>query len=90
MTKAISSSLAATVLASGLIFLPSAAQAAQVATDPGDYSPLPAGVDLGILYYQHTTHKKFYSSGNEISDLAGIEKLKTDKAQSTSVRIAGS
>lgn len=31
------------------------ANAAQVATDPGDYNPLPAGVDLGLLYYQHTT-----------------------------------
>jgi hypothetical protein len=78
MTKAITSNLAATVFASGLAFLPFASQAAQVATDPGDYSPLPAGVDLGILYYQHTTHEKLYSSGNEISDLAGIEKLKTD------------
>ena len=28
------------------------AHAAQVATDPGDYSPLPAGIDLGILYLQ--------------------------------------
>lgn len=51
---------------------------AQVATDPGDYSPLPAGLDLAILYMQHTEHEDFYASGNEISDLAGIEKLTTD------------
>ena len=39
---------------------------------------MPAGVDLGILYYQHTTHEKLYASGHEISELAGIEKLTTD------------
>ena len=78
MNKKIKSSLAETVLASSLVLLPSITLAAQVATDPGDYSPLPAGVDLGILYYQHTTHEKLYASGHEISNLAGIEKLTTD------------
>ena len=78
MKKTITPSLATKIFASGLVLLATAANAAQVATDAGDYSPLPAGVDLGILYYQHTTHEKFYSSGNEISDLAGIEELKTD------------
>jgi hypothetical protein len=51
---------------------------AQVATDPGDYNPLPAGLDLGILYLQHTEHEDFYSSGKEISNVAGIDKLTTD------------
>src|SRR3990167_9870730 len=78
MKKTITPSLATKIFASGLMVLTTASNAAQVATDAGDYSPLPAGVDLGILYYQHTTHEKLYSSGNEISDLAGIEELKTD------------
>ena len=78
MKKTITSSLASTVLASSLACLPSVTLGAQVATDPGDYSPLPAGVDLGILYYQHTTHERLYASGSEISNLAGIEELTTD------------
>jgi hypothetical protein len=65
------------VLAGGLI-LSTSAFSAQIATDPGDYSPLPAGIDLGILYVQHTEHEKLYASGQEISDLAGIEELTTD------------
>lgn len=78
MIKIITPNVATTILAGGLALLTSVSHAAQVATDPGDYSPLPAGVDLGIIYYQHTTHKKLYSSGKEISDLAGIKELKTD------------
>ncbi|MET4162721.1 hypothetical protein ABIE61_002582 [Marinobacterium sp. MBR-111] len=71
-------SLTASSLISTLFLLAPASHAAQVATDAGDYAPLPAGIDLGILYLQHTTHDELYSSGQEISDLAGIEKLKTD------------
>ncbi|WP_290701004.1 transporter [Amphritea sp.] len=78
MCKKRLSVLAATALVTGVSLVPSIAPAAQVATDPGDYSPLPAGFDLGILYIQHTTHQDFYSSGKEISDLAGIKELKTD------------
>ncbi|UTW01758.1 transporter [Amphritea atlantica] len=70
--------LAATVLATGVSLIPSIAHSAQVATDPGDYSPLPAGIDLGILYVQHTEHQDYYASGKEISSLAGINELKTD------------
>jgi len=51
------------------------ANAAQVATDPGDYNPLPAGVDLGLLYYQHTTHNDVYVDNNKVP--AGM-KLATD------------
>ena len=40
-------------------------QAAQIATDPGDYSPLPAGIDLGLLYYQHVTRTSVYAKGEE-------------------------
>ncbi len=49
--------------------------AAQIATDPGDYAALPPGVDLGIVYYQHTEHNAFYSGGDRVS---GPFKLKTD------------
>ena len=49
--------------------------AAQVATDPGDYSPLPAGIDLGILYYQHTTHNDVYVDNDLVDE--GM-KLTTD------------
>ncbi len=59
MIKIITPNVATTILAGGLALLTSVSHAAQVATDPGDYSPLPAGVDLGIIYYQHTTHKNF-------------------------------
>ncbi|WP_132290812.1 transporter [Marinobacterium mangrovicola] len=69
---------ALSAIASSLLMMPVAGQAAQIATDSGDYSPLPAGIDLGIIYYQHTRHDEFYASGDEISDLAGIEELKTD------------
>ena len=43
--------------------LTSTAQAAQVATDPGDYAPLPAGIDLGILYLQSFENDEFYVNG---------------------------
>jgi hypothetical protein len=48
---------------------------AEIATDPGDYAALPAGVDLGILYYQHAERDAFYSQG---SQLAGNYRLDTD------------
>lgn len=50
-------------------------QAAEIATDPGDYAALPAGVDLGIVYYQHVERDAFYSSGNRVP---GSFKLETD------------
>ena len=64
MMKKHLSVLAATTLATGVALFPAIANSAQVATDPGDYSPLPAGIDLGLLYIQHTEHQDFYSSGN--------------------------
>tara|TARA_R110002167_G_scaffold246875_1_gene452455 strand:- start:4141 stop:5079 length:939 start_codon:yes stop_codon:yes gene_type:complete len=39
--------------------------AAQVATDPGDYSPAPAGVDLGLLYLQHASRTSVYADGKK-------------------------
>lgn len=51
------------------------ASAAEIATDPGDYAALPPGVDLGIVYYQHTERNAFYSRGDRVP---GPFKLKTD------------
>jgi hypothetical protein len=51
------------------------ASASQVATDPGDYRPLPAGFDVAALYYQMTEHDKFYVDGVSI---AGAPTLSTD------------
>ena len=44
------------------------AHAAQVATDPGDYSPLPAGIDLGILYLQSFDNDEYYVNGQRIEN----------------------
>lgn len=52
-----------------------AAQAAEIATDPGDYAALPPGVDLGIVYYQHAERNAYYANG---SKLPGSFKLETD------------
>lgn len=51
------------------------AQAAEIATDPGDYAALPAGVDLGILYFQHTERDANYAKGNR---MPGSFRLDTD------------
>ena len=48
--------------------LTSTAQAAQVATDPGDYAPLPAGIDLGILYLQSFENDEFYVNGQQVEN----------------------
>ena len=40
--------------------------AAQVATDPGDYRPLPAGYNLAILYAQMTDLDKSYADGDRV------------------------
>lgn len=40
------------------------ATAAQIATDPGDYTALPAGTNLAILYGQFASRDKVYSNGN--------------------------
>lgn len=49
--------------------------AAEIATDPGDYAALPAGVDLGIVYLQHTERDAYYASGNR---LPGRFRLETE------------
>lgn len=48
-------------LAAGTACLPAHAV---IATDPGDYLPAPAGVDLLLLYGQHAERKATYVDGN--------------------------
>lgn len=59
------STLALTFALSGISATTSAAQ---VATDPGDYSPLPAGLDLGILYLQSFEHDDYYIDGDKLAN----------------------
>jgi hypothetical protein len=51
------------------------AMAAEIPTDPGDYVALPAGTDLGVVYYQHTEYKSFYANGTK---QPGPFRLETD------------
>ncbi|RTL54216.1 MAG: transporter [Rhodocyclaceae bacterium] len=68
--KTITTFLTAVLIGTGCI-----AYGAEIATDPGDYAALPAGVDLGIMYYQHTERDKYYSNGKQ---LPGTVRLDTD------------
>lgn len=35
--------------------------------DAGDYTALPAGTNLGLLYYQHVDRDRIYARGNQVS-----------------------
>lgn len=37
-----------------------------VDVDAGDYTALPAGTNLGLVYYQHAERNKLYSGGNQV------------------------
>lgn len=47
-------------------FVSGAAPAAEIATDAGDYAALPPGVDLGIVYAQHTERDAFFIGGDKL------------------------
>lgn len=36
--------------------------------DPGDYTPMPDGTQLGLLYLQHAERHDYYVRGNQLSD----------------------
>lgn len=36
--------------------------------DPGDYTPMPEGTKLGLLYLQHAERDEFYLDGDKLSD----------------------
>jgi len=59
------------MLAMSIFSIPT--QAAEIATDPGDYTPLPAGVNLGILYGQYATRDAAYADGNKVPAEAGLD-----------------
>ncbi|WP_291809475.1 transporter [Limnobacter sp.] len=51
----------------GLLYLNAPqVNAAEIATDPGDYVPLPAGINLGILYVQHATRDAFFANDAQV------------------------
>ncbi len=61
----------ALILAAGLF--PGAAQSVEIATDPGDYTPLPEGVNLGLLYGQYATRDTVYADGDKVPVDAGLD-----------------
>jgi hypothetical protein len=54
------------LLAGGFAALLAPAMAAEIPTDPGDYAALPAGTDLGVVYYQHAEFKSVYAKGTKL------------------------
>ncbi|SOZ34769.1 transporter [Cupriavidus neocaledonicus] len=53
--------------AAGAALLLGAAPALAIDVDAGDYTALPAGTNLGLLYYQHAERDKVYAGGNRIA-----------------------
>lgn len=51
----------------------STAYSAEIATDPGDYTPLPAGTNLAILYGQYATRDTVYSDDDKVPGKAGLD-----------------
>ena len=55
------------------LLLANQAQALEVA--PGDYEQLPAGTNLGVLYYQHATTDRLYAKGHHVLGLSDTVTL---------------
>jgi len=53
---------------SALMCAASAANAAGVNPDPGDYTALPPGTQIGVAYYQHLTADDVYVKGHKVVD----------------------
>lgn len=43
-----------------------------VDVDAGDYTALPEGTNLGLLYYQHAERNQVYADGNKVTSNAGL------------------
>ncbi|WP_253447085.1 transporter [Halomonas sp. Y3] len=41
--------------------------------DPGDYTALPAGTNLAMLYYQYATNDRLYANGERAPENAGLD-----------------
>lgn len=59
-----SKALALSVITTALLL---AWPAHAIDVDAGDYTALPAGTSLGLVYYQHATRNKLYSAGNQVA-----------------------
>ncbi|QRX81673.1 transporter [Glaciimonas sp. PAMC28666] len=73
--KSFISNTVKTFASAGFAALACSSGAAEISTDPGDYVALPPGVNLGIVYYQHTEHDAYYVNSNKTQ---GSFKLVTD------------
>ncbi len=62
---------AASALAAAAVLNPAHA----LDVDPGDYTALPAGTNLAIVYYQHAQRNALYANGNKVP---GNNKLDSD------------
>ena len=60
-----SAGLATMLLASG--------NAVAIEVDAGDYTALPAGTNLGVVYYQYATADSLYSDGDKAPINAGLD-----------------
>lgn len=50
-----------------------ASQAQAVDVDAGDYTALPEGTNLGMVYYQHAERRSLYSGGDKVPVRAGLD-----------------
>lgn len=64
-----------TMAMAGTLVAAGQAHGAEIATDPGDYAALPPGLNLGIIYVQHTERNAYYAGG---ARTPGPFKLVTD------------
>lgn len=62
----------ALLLGLAAVMAPAATQAA-TAPDAGDYTGLPAGTDLALLYTYHVTGDDVYSRGNKVASNLGLK-----------------
>ncbi|MDP3536403.1 MAG: transporter [Halomonas sp.] len=61
------------LVAGGVTLSIATAQAAEIATDPGDYVPLPEGSNLGLLYLQYASRDSVYANGDQLPGGAGLD-----------------
>lgn len=62
-----------TTLLGAALFGIAVSPAAAIDVDAGDYTALPAGTNLGALYYQHAGRNELYSGGNRVPIRAGLD-----------------
>lgn len=55
------------------MFLTLDCQAAMVPTEPGDYAPLPAGTELGLIYFQHAERNRVKRNDHTVTKDFGLD-----------------